>query len=287
MKLVPECLPCMLRQAMNVAKEASADRKVRRQALSLTSLEFRDLDFGKTPAFNSNYSFRAVQKASGCADPYLRLKKESNARAARLLPEMERIVRESADTLRAAALVAVAGNIIDFGISDGGPLGVEEELAKVVREGFAVDDLDHLRNALKTGRQIVYVADNAGEIYFDRELVKLLVAQGHSVVFAVHSGPILNDALVEDAKEAGLDSLARVVETGSDMIGLEETDISQDFRTAVREAGLVIAKGQGNFETVSSASWIKAETYMILKAKCLPVARELGVGFGRVVLKRK
>ena len=277
----------MLRQALNVVREASADPKIRRNALSLTARAFESLDFEKTPAFNSNWAFRAVQKASGCSDPYFRKKKESNVRAAKLLPDMERIVRESTDPLRTAALVAVAGNIIDFGISDGSPMELDGELEKVLADGFAVDDTGSLRAFLASPRRVVYLADNAGEIFFDRELVKLLVAAGHSVTVAVHSRPILNDALLDDAGEAGMESLADVVETGSDCIGLEEEDLAESFRGLVKGADLLIAKGQGNYETVSSASWFSAETYLILKAKCLPVARELGVGLGAVVLKRK
>ena len=277
----------MLRQALNVSGEASKDPKVRRQALILTSLAFESLDFGKTPAFNSNHAFRSVQEASGCSDPYTRKKAESNARALELLPGMERLVRESSDKLRTAALVAVAGNIIDFGISDGSPLRLEEELADVLSSGFAVDDTDLLRSFLDMPRKIVYLADNAGEIVFDRELVRFLVQSGHSVSVAVHSGPVLNDAMMADAEASGMVSVAEVVGTGSICIGLEESDCTESFRGTVKGADLVIAKGQGNFETVSSASWFSAETYLILKAKCLPVARELGVGLGRVVLKRK
>jgi uncharacterized protein with ATP-grasp and redox domains len=123
--------------------------------------------------------------------------------------------------------------------------------------------------------------DNAGEIVFDRLLIEELA--GHDVTACVRGGPVINDATLADAEQVGLPDLCRVITTGSDAVGVEWDEASDDLKRAFAAADLVIAKGQANFETLSG----RPETiYFILKAKCDCVARELGVRLGDVVIVR-
>jgi len=133
---------------------------------------------------------------------------------------------------------------------------------------------------------VLYLGDNAGEVVFDRALVGYLASAGHTVTFAVHGGPILNDALLDDAREAGMDRMAALVSTGSNWVGLELETVSAGFRKVFGEAEVVIGKGQGNFETLHGVAHTPPATWFLLKAKCPSVARALGVAFGDVVLKK-
>lgn len=287
MKSVAECLPCILRQVQTTARFAGADTRAQREVLLQTAGLLPSLDLSRSPAHNSTRALKLVPVITGCPDPYAKEKREFNERAMALLPLAERLVAESSDRLQAAALAAVAGNVIDLGIADGRPIEVEGSLRSVFREGFAVNHIERLRSALARPRRVVYLLDNTGEIVFDRELIKTLVLQGHGVTLAVHEAPILNDALLEDARFARLEELAPVISTGSDWIGMEWETCSKEFQEVFQTAEVVIGKGQGNFETLEEHAGTPPETYFILKAKCHPVARSLGVRHGQVVLKRK
>ncbi len=287
MKSVAECLPCILRQVQATARFAGADAPTRRALLIRTAELLPSFDLGRSPAHNSTRALKLVPAATGCADPYLKEKREFNDRAMALRPLAEQLVAESPDRLLASALAAVAGNVIDLGIADGRPIEVEATLRGVFQEGFAVNHVERLRAALARPRRILYLLDNTGEVVFDRELVRTLALQGHGLTVAAHGGAILNDALLEDARFAGLHEIAPLCSTGSDWIGMEWDTCSEEFREIFRTAEVVIGKGQGNFETLEEFPGTPPETYFILKAKCLPVARALGVEFGQVVLKRK
>jgi len=287
MKSVPECMPCTLRQILNTSRSAGAGAGARREMVIRASELAREMDFTQSPAHNSTMALKIVPAATGCPDPYLAEKRDYNRKALRILPDLVSRVDSSGDRLMAAALTAVAGNVIDLGITGNAEIDVAESLRTVMKDGFAVNDMELLRRALAVPRRVVYLADNAGEIVFDIPLLTELSKAGHEVTFAVHGGPILNDALVEDAQDAGIDRLVRVMSTGSDWVGLEWGTCGEDFRAVFRAATVVIAKGQGNYETVEGLDLAPPETYFILKAKCRPVARSLGVGFGQVALKRK
>ena len=287
MKTCPDCLPCILKQVNNVAKEAAATSVQLREMLTRASRMLPTLDLALSPAHNSTIALRLIPELCGVADPYETKKQESNQQALKLLPAMKRLVAESGDKIRTAALVAAAGNVIDLAIQDNRHNELEGVLEAVINEGFAVDHSDRFKKALTGAKSIVYLGDNAGEVVFDREFARLLGENGRKVVFAVHGGPILNDALMQDAREAGLTEVVEVVSTGSDWIGLELETCSAEFRKLFAEADLVVAKGHGNFETVAELASAPAETYFILRAKCASVAALLGVKVGQVVFRRK
>jgi len=285
MESTPRCIACSLRQAINTTTRTGASPRVLREILLKSAALLPKLDMSRPPAHNSTRVLHLIPEMTGCADPYYVEKRDYNKRALALLPRIEAAMGESADPLLTAALTAVAGNVIDLGIATG-DIDVGGAYDEVMKRGFAINDIEGLRSELTRPRKVLYLGDNAGEVVFDRALVGLLAASGHAVTFAVHGGPILNDALLEDAKEAGLDGLVPVVSTGSNWVGLELETTTGEFRKLFSEADVVIGKGQGNFETLHGAAHTPPATWFLLKAKCPSVARALGVAFGDVVLKR-
>lgn len=287
MRTCPDCLPCILKQVNNVGKEAGANPSQSREMLIRASKMLPSLDLAKSPAHNSTIALRLVPEVTGVKDPYAVKKGESNRLALELLPAMRKLVAESTDRIRTAALVAAAGNVIDLAIQGNQHAELEGVLKAVIDEGFAVDHSGRFKKALAGARKILYLGDNAGEVVFDREFARILGENGRSVVYAVHGGPILNDALMADAREAGLPEVVKVMSSGSDWIGLELETCSEEFRKVFREADLVVAKGHGNYETVGEMGSAPPETYFILRAKCESVASLLGVNVGQVVFREK
>ena len=281
MKAKPDCIACLFKQALNTIRVVTPDPVVWQEVLRRTEAHAQGASMDQTPAALSQHVYRIVSEVTGVADPYRELKRHTNESALRMLPDLERIVNESADPLKAAIHMAAAGNIVDLGIGE--PFDLEQDIAKLMAQPFAIDDYARFRADIRPGAKLLYLGDNAGEIVFDRVLVEHLIAHGLNVTVSVKSGPVINDAIMEDARTAGIASLVPVIETGSNDIGVHWDHVSAEFRAAFEGADIVISKGQGNFETCSDRP---ENVYFLLKAKCEMVARELGVAFGDTVFKR-
>ncbi len=280
MKSVPQCLVCMLQQALNTTRLVTDDEAVQKRVLARVAEVVRTCSLDPNPAFISKPVYDIVAEETGVADPYLAIKEATNREALRVLPRLEAMVDAAEDPLDAALHLAVAGNIIDLGI--GHAFDIEKDAHAIMEQPFAIHDIDDFRAALRPGVRLLYLGDNSGEIVFDRVLVERLLQTGAEVTFVVKSGPIINDALMADACMAGLTGIVPVIETGSNQIGIGWEEASEAFKQTYETADVILGKGHGNFET---GSGLFGDRYFLLKAKCEVVARELGVRKGAIVFK--
>lgn len=279
---MPECIVCAYRQALNTTRIVTDDEATQLGVLSRVAQSLQNASLDQTPAALSQPVYAIVSEVTGVPDPYVQAKAETNRQAMALLPKLEALVRSSDDPLHAALRLAVAGNIIDLGI--GHAFDLERDVAALMLQPFAVDDYPAFRAALRPGCRILYLGDNAGEIVFDRVLVELLVEAGAEVIFTVKSGPIINDATMEDARFCGLTNLVHVICTGSNDIGVNWAHVSDEFLRHYKNADLIIGKGHGNFETCTGQP---GRFFFLLKAKCPVVADKLGVPLGATALRHE
>lgn len=274
-----DCYPCFLRQALTAARMAEATDVVEWQVMHHVLRLVRELPEGTTPPELVDRVHRYVRESAGSGDPYAAVKASTTAAALDLYPRLKELVAASPDPFETAVRVAIAGNIIDLGVRDDVP-DLWETVERVLAAPVDVDDLTALREAVAAADHVLFLADNAGETVFDRVLVETL---GVPVVYAVKGGPVLNDATLADAQEAGLAACATLTDTGSDAPGTMLALCSESFREAYAAAPLVIAKGQANYETLSDAG---PHVFCLLQVKCQVIARDAGVPVGSVVVRR-
>lgn len=280
MKAKPDCVVCLFKQALNTSRIVSEDPEFAVMVMSKLGCDLGSVSLDQTPAGMSQPVYEMIAELSGVADPYARHKKESNRIAMSLLPTLRRAITRSRDPLKAAVHAAVAGNIIDLGI--GHKFDIRKDTLSTLKSRFAIDDSGGFRRELKPGRRLLYLGDNAGEIVFDTLLVSEIVKRGVDITYTVKSGPIINDATMDDAVETGMTKLCRVIETGSADIGVNWERASSLFVREFERADVIVAKGHGNYETCEDRS---ENIYCLLKAKCDMVARSLGVKLGDIVFK--
>ncbi|MBS7288389.1 MAG: DUF89 family protein, partial [Candidatus Freyarchaeota archaeon] len=121
------------------------------------------------------------------------------------------------------------------------------------------------------------LTDNAGEIIFDTVLVRELKNASAEVTVAVKEKPVMNDATMADALEAGMDRVAdKLITTGTDTVGLFLQECSQEFLDEYWSADVIVAKGMGNFEFMTEYEH-PCDVYFLLRTKCAPVADCIGV----------
>ena len=276
-----DCLPCLARQAAE-AIALSVDDPARQAAiLAAVTRELAAADLACSPPQLARHLHRIIRTHTGVADPYLSVKQHMNRLASGLLPRCRQWIAAAPDPRAAVVRLAVAGNLLDCGAQD----RIEpEELPRLFSGLWSrplAGDPQDLFQAAGQAASILYLADNAGEIVFDRLLIEALP---HArVTLAVRGRPVLNDALAADAALAGVTGLVPVIDNGSDVPGTLLEDCSEAFRERFRSAGLVIAKGQGNYETLAG---VAAPVFFLFTAKCPLVASHVGAPVGALVARR-
>ena len=278
-----DCIPCMIRQSLDavrlITKDESIHERVLREVLRVTSTS----DLQKTPPEMGQKIHRLIRQLTEFDDPYRQMKKRFNTFALVLYPKLKLIVAESMEPLETAVRLAIAGNIIDLGVKS---LLKTHDIDKTIDEVLKVElDLsifEDLKKEAATAKSILYLADNAGEIVFDRILIEQLGPE--RIKFAVKGRPVINDATIDDAQETGLTDLVRVISNGDDSPGTILRFCSEEFRHYFEEADLIIAKGQGNYESLSE---VDKNIFFLLKAKCSVIANHLNCEVGAPVLRRQ
>jgi len=260
---------------MTTDDEAIHDR-VLREALRMAL----EMDYSECPPMRAQRIHRMIRELTGVADPYYEVKRRYNKLAMGMYPAAKAAVEASGDPLGAAVRLAIGGNIIDFGV---GSTVREEEIQETIERAVerSVDEraLEEMRGAAAEAREILYLGDNAGEIVFDRLLIEQLGRE--KVTFVVKGGPILNDALYEDAEEVGLAGIVEIIDNGDDAPGTVLEQCSGEFRGRFARADMVISKGQGNFETLTDAG---RDIFFLLQVKCEVLSRYLKCETGTMAL---
>ena len=230
---------------------------------------------------------RRAYDAVGSDDPYWEMKVRADQVAERYVDVLDDAVRRSDDPLRAAVMAAVVGNIMDFGA--GSAISDPDEFMAVfdgmMAQGLGSDDTDELRGILDEVPGVVYMFDNCGESQLDKVLIRYLRGTGKRVVGVVRGAPILNDVTYVDAVRIGLDrELDAILTTGKFYIGIDWDDIPPDLSEEISGCGLIIAKGMANYEATSDRH-LDVPIAHILRTKCAPVAKALGVPMDINVLR--
>jgi uncharacterized protein with ATP-grasp and redox domains len=272
----------MIRQTLDAVRLITEDESIHEQVLREVLRVTSTADLQRTPPEMGQKIHRLIRQLTETDDPYRQMKRRFNTFALSLYPKLKRIVAESPEPLEMAARLAIAGNIIDLGVKSSlKTFDVNKTIDEVLKVELDMSIFEDFKKEATTAKNILYLADNAGEIVFDRILIEQIGPE--RIKFAVKGGPVINDATIEDAQETGLTDIVRVISNGNDAPGTILRFCSEEFRRCFDEADLIIAKGQGNYETLSE---VNKNIFFILKAKCPVISRDLGCEVGAMILRR-
>ena len=277
MRTYLDCIPCFMQQALRAARIAATGEIEIKHILDETARLIPEISMAMSPAEIGEKVYSIVSRVSGAEDPYKELKNASLAKALEIVPYVKERIRAASDPLYFALKAAIAGNVIDFGVNNS--FDLEKEFDEIFDKTLAIDDYNLFTEKYKAADSILYIGDNAGETAFDKILIENLEKP---VIFAVRDKPVINDVTYADAAAAGIDSVAKIVSTGTAAPGVVLDRCSDEFVSLFNSAPLVISKGQGNYEALSGAAH---PVFFMLKAKCEVVARHLNVNEGDLILK--
>ena len=277
MKSYIDCLPCLFSQAFRAARIAVADETIIKKVLDEVGMMMKNLPLENTPPESADLIYAKIREITGVADPYAQIKKESTNQILALYPELRHRIERSEDRLKMAVKMAIAGNVIDFGVDR--PIDIHQEIKDVLDVDLDEEAYRVFCQALDKATDILYIGDNAGESVFDRILMEEI---NKPVTYVVRGMPIINDVTYDDALQAGIDEVAAIIASGTSAPGTCLEKCSTSFVDTFLGSDLIISKGQGNYEALSEET---QPIFFLLKAKCQVIATDIGVGVGEMVLK--
>jgi len=281
MKTYFDCIQCFVRQALDAVRFLTDDESIHEHVLRKILSEASEMEFYQSPPVTGQKIHRMIRELLGDDDPYRDVKDRSNRIAMQLYPELKAKIEQSSNPLELAVRLAIAGNIIDFGVNSLIDESlIYETLDRSVKEPIVPNSIDDFRNAVEQANDILYLGDNAGEIVFDRLLIEQLPHE--KVTFVVRGNPVINDITLIDAECTGMTDLVNVIDNGSDAPGTILGDCSPEFLDRFDKSDLIIAKGQGNYESLSDSN---KNILYVLMAKCPIIAHDIDCNVGSFILK--
>jgi len=338
MKTSPRCPHCLLSRVYYQCQLSNCDPAITEQAvkecLAVLSREYRP---GRTSTDIATAVHRKCYQVLNDSDPYRHVKKANNETALEILPSVLKLIYGTdgdgnvcaletsplslEKIFENAVLAAVIGNYFDFGVMghDASDEGFKKEFAAHFKKGLDINDTPDIFKRLK---KVVYLADNCGEIIFDREVLKIIQhiqknrqfcgakaetenkteneksklcgakaetenkteTEKSNLVLVVRGEPILTDATPKDVEEFGLGAYVdSVLTTGTNAVGISLREAPQETLDAMRQATLIISKGMANYESLSDEKI--GPIAFLLRTKCEAVAESLGLDMGMSVAK--
>ena len=270
MKFHAECAACLveanLRKAAPVQDQALRAEYMQKicEIIAATDME------NEAPPLVDARIIRLRSELLGIEDDFTAIKHSFNQLLLGLYDRLRARIDGAEDPLYAAIQLSMAGNYIDFGVlKEVDPDELLHLLDDAAERYVDRSEYDHLRDDLaQPGGELVFIHDNCGEIVLDKlliETIKRLYPQ-QEIVSLVRGTPVLNDATLEDAVEAGLPEVAELMENGLEYVaGTDLNRVPEAVLERIHNAKLVIAKGQGNFETLTGCG---LNVYYLFLSKC-------------------
>jgi len=281
-----ECIPCFIKQSLEAAHMATDDEEIQTEVLREVMKHLQNISLTNSPPELSREVHKIIREITKSKDPYKKVKDQSNEMAKKEYPYLKKLVNESDDPLLMAIKLSIVGNVIDFGTTN--RFNIDDMIDNAVKREFDANSYPQFKRTLEQSETILYLADNTGEIFFDKLLLEELAKRQKQITYVVKANPIINDALVGDAEFAGIDKLATIIEGDSgqklSFPGMILSYSSKNFLEIFESSDMVLSKGQGNYEGLSD---VDRDVFFMLVVKCPLVAQDIGCEVGKIILKVK
>lgn len=273
----PQCIPCILKQAYNSASLFTDSKEIQLGILKSVCARVAEIKPDSAAPWFSTVIQDLIEDRLKISDVYSEIKEKNLKIALSFQPVIEEKISASEHPLIESIKAAIAGNAIDYGANP--DFNISKEVHKIGEINLDEPTLHNFVNSVINAKIILYIGDNTEEAVFDIFLIKALGPE--RVVFAVRSRPVLNDITIKECKQLKIDKLCEVVESGSRIAGTDLTQCNSQFIDLFNSADVVIAKGQGNYETLLDVS---RDIFFMFKVKCPAIALRCGQPEGTAAL---
>jgi len=283
MHIEPDCIACIFNQALRVTKALELSEEDSKKLLDEAACMLPSFSLSLTPPQNATPMYERFAELLDTDDIYAKQKAEAIEKAENLVSYCETQIEKSDQPLETALRIAVAGNVID--LASEYTYDLEEEIKNILHANFAINHIEKLLSDVSKSKNIVYLADNAGENVFDRLFIKTIKSfyPKIQIFYFARSKPIINDICVKDLGNDPIHHYATVVDSGVNTPGIVLEALSAEAKKLFFDADCIISKGMGNYECLSE--YKESSLYYLLKVKCQVVARSLCLEPGNLVCK--
>jgi uncharacterized protein with ATP-grasp and redox domains len=267
MKIQEPCRACLEGLIRKTISLSGGDGCITDSSLNLLD---RSCTPDKTPPAIANGLLDHIRRRTGVYDPYAGIKYREYRQAAAFLKNVQaKKFASLSDCIRISAL----GNSTDFftgGSFDQGSIELK-------------GNMDKIGPILDSGNEVLILGDNVGDFFFDIALARFLSERKKRVFYAVKGSPVQNDISMEDVSRYDLgNTYPSILSTGGARVGLSPEDITGTVERLWKGDGAVIAKGMGNFETITEFD-DKRQVVYIMKVKCPAVANAVQSAIGTYI----
>jgi len=283
MHITPECVGCIFNQALRVTQELRLSAEQSKEVLDLASTFIPKFRMDANPPQNATMMYEAIARHLGMEDIYTHTKTQSTLQALKHLPFCERLLASSPNPFVDSTKIAIAGNVID--LASQVRFDISKELETILQTPLAIDDTQKLYRSLQNTTNFVYLADNAGEHIFDMIYIKYLKKhfENLTIYYFVRGNPIINDVTYAEAKAAGIDQYATIINSGAATPCIIAENLTGKPKELFDTAQTIISKGMGNYECLNHQTTYPI--FFLLKVKCSVVSQSLGEPVGAIVCK--
>ena len=275
-KLKSVCVSCMLNSRINqFPADAPEEKKV--EYMTRVLKELGEMKDAHGPVLATRNIVKLQAELFEKKQDYSELKSKFNQFVMEKVPFLKNEIEKAEDSFRRAIQYGIVGNYIDFVVMERVDENQLEQLF-IEASKYVLDEATYqaMRQDVCNAKQIVYLMDNCGEIVIDKLIIEELrkLNPQVNITAIVRGEEVINDATIEDAEQVGLNELVKVIGNGSDILGTCLKYISEEARTVIEEADVILSKGQGNFETLQGYD---KNIYYIFLCKCEMIAEMFGV----------
>ncbi|MFC2061310.1 DUF89 domain-containing protein [Elusimicrobiota bacterium] len=285
MKIFLDCYPCFLKQALECTKMSDGNPEVQKKVLNRTMEILSEMDLNLSPPQIARDIYREIHAITGKDDPYMEIREKDNRQMMEVYHDIRERILKDKDSLLLACKLAAGGNIIDSGTGERKKDHTLSDVEDILITLPEINDFPALIHELENSSSLLYLGDNSGEIVMDRLFIEAIKKDyPHLAIhFAVRGAPVINDIVLKDAQDTGIDELCGIVSNGDCSPGTDLRFCSEEFKDLFNSVDLIISKGQGNYETISD---LDKNIFHLLIAKCKVVARHLEVDQGSMIIKK-
>ena len=270
-----QCIACHIRRHVNTAMTLGDSDTATRFAKELMKL-YIDAPAGVGMAHLGPQVDALYRKFYDVGeDRFAKEKADSNRFVMARFDTIKRRAEAAADPVLAGLKLAILGNYIDFSALQGQVSfdQLDKMLEKALETELDMAVYSDFCRELQAGKRLLYLTDNAGEIGFDRIFAQQIAkAYPHlDITFCVRGGNAQNDATRADAAAVGLEF--PVIDSGHALAGTDIHQLGQEAKAAFDAADVILAKGQGNAETLLDCGY---NIYYAFLVKCVRFEQRYG-----------
>lgn len=271
MNLTNECKICLYNQIERFLKNEN------KYILEDISKKIEKITTDIPPPKAAIEIYKTLNESLKCNDPYNKIKQDS-IKLAKTISKNIKI-----NNLYEAIKASVIGNAIDYGSQSSDD--IQSAIQKTINEEFVINDIDKFKDLLSNARTMLFIADNAGENYFDEILIRFIKENYNiKITYIVRGNAIINDLTMQDIQEhKSLYQLCDIKSSGIPSPGFIYDLANDETKKHFDNDDMILAKGMGNFECLESTK--DKRLFLLFKIKCSVVSSFLKQQKNKLVFK--